>query len=130
MSGSGVEIIGALPLARDLEIAATRLPLGTRTIVHANGDVLRDVWRGNAKASARKHGKRYPLAITAEDLPTYAGATVIVGPEESKRQGGMGVGFELGSINQPPHLDGKRAAEVVGPKMLGELEAYFTGAVL
>jgi hypothetical protein len=37
------------------------------------------------------------------------GILVETGPDSSMKQGSMGRGFEFGSQNQPPHLDGARA---------------------
>jgi hypothetical protein len=37
--------------------------------------------------------------------------SIDVGPNAAKKQGSMGRGFEFGSENQPPHLDGLRALD-------------------
>lgn len=123
MTGVRIEVVGAKPLAGDLDVAASKLPLAARTITEHAGESLRDRWASNATETSGEHGKWYPKAITASPIPTFAGATVEVGPETGRRQGGMGLGFELGSVNQGPHLDGKRAADVEGPAFEAALEA-------
>lgn len=60
-------------------------------------------WQKNARKTARKHGKHYPRAITAEQMPATGEAWWQVGPESHRKQGDMS--FEFGSVNQPPHLD-------------------------
>jgi hypothetical protein len=122
-----IEISGAAELSRDLAAAAAAMPAAVRKVTEANGAHLVDLWRSNARATAGKHGRRYPSAITAETLLAFAGATVDVGPDSSKPQGGMGPGFEYGSVNQPPHLDGKKAADVIEPLFMAELEAFVSG---
>lgn len=122
-----IQISGADGLARDLAAAAAGMPAATRAITEANAAHLADLWRGNARVTAGKHGRRYPASIGAETRIAFAGATVDVGPDSSKPQGGMGPGFEYGSVNSPPHLDGKRAADVVEPAFIAELEAFMGG---
>jgi hypothetical protein len=85
-----------------------------------SGEELRATWAANAAATAGEHGKHYPKSITAEPKgnPGLGSSSigVEVGPDSSMPQGGMGRGFEFGSANQPPHLDGTRALDVVEPK--------------
>lgn len=122
-----IQISGADGLSRDLAAAAAGMPAATRAITKASGDHLVQLWQANARATSGKHGRRYPSSITAETHLTFADATVDVGPDSSKPQGGMGPGFEYGSVNQPPHLDGKKAADVVEPAFIAELEAFMGG---
>lgn len=65
-------------------------------------------WRSNATATSGRHGKHYPKSITSE---MKVGLSIVaeIGPESGRPQGSMGRGFEFGSVNQPPHLDGARA---------------------
>ena len=121
MTNGDIELIGARELAADLTAAAAAMPAATRKVTESNGRHLRDSWRENATATAGTHGRRYPASITDETIPTFADAVVDVGPDSSKPQGGMGPGFEYGGVNQPPHLDGKRAADEVEPKFMAEL---------
>jgi hypothetical protein len=59
------------------------------------------------------HGKHYPKSIDSELVFNATGVSVDVGPNSAKKQGSMGAGFEFGSKNQPPHLDGLRALDGV-----------------
>jgi hypothetical protein len=70
---------------------------------------MEETWRSNATGTAGRHGIHYPASITSE----VHGDEGEVGPDSGMPQGGMS--FEEGSRNQPPHLDGQKAAEVVGP---------------
>jgi hypothetical protein len=68
-------------------------------------------WKNNARATSGEHGKHYPDSITANLALTVTTVSVDVGPDRAKKQGSMGRGFEFGSKNQPPHLDGLRAMD-------------------
>lgn len=72
------------------------------------GEAFADDWRQNAEQTSGKHGRHYPKAITSE-AKIALGIHIETGPETRRRQGAMGPGFEFGSENQPPHLDGLRA---------------------
>ncbi len=99
---------------RDLDEIPTHVKVGAHRVVETHADKLRDQWRDFARDTAGKHGKHYPNAITAS--PTSAGLGDVsweVGPESARPQGNMS--FEYGSVNQPPHLDGARAAQVIEP---------------
>lgn len=99
-------------LARDLQNAKMRVQTGARRELRKGAQSLERRWRSNARRSAGSHGKHYPDAITAEQVGPLA---FEVGPESARPQGGMS--FEYGSRNQPPHLDGNRAADVVFPRV-------------
>lgn len=77
--------------------------------VRDGAGALTQIWKQNARDTAGSHGKRYPRAISYD---TYDGDLMAeIGPVSRMRQGGMS--FEYGSRNQPPHLDGNRAADDV-----------------
>lgn len=76
------------------------------------GKELRDLWAANATKTAGKHGRWYPKSIESR-LLVSTDIVVEVGPNPNKPQGGMS--FENGSVNQPPHNDGKKAADEVLP---------------
>ena len=71
-------------------------------------------WRANATETAGEHGRLYPRSISSEEKFSTS-ILFEVGPDPSKPQGGMS--FEFGSVNQPPHLDGQRAADEVVPRL-------------
>lgn len=102
-------------LARDLENAGPKALAATRSAMQAGALLLKTTWAANAVGTSGVHGKHYPSSITYETRMTGSGAEGEVGPDSSRPQGRMGRGFEYGSINQPPHLDGLKAAETVGP---------------
>ena len=97
-------------LAGEMKRAAATPP--AVTLAAAVNDARNSVtkaWQDNARATSGAHGKHYPNSITSEVRATATGLVVEVGPDTSRPQGSMGRGFEFGSMNQPPHLDGARA---------------------
>lgn len=106
-------------LALDLQAAPTKVlgPLRT-TFDQAGAQTIRQ-WRTAARVTSGQHGRRYPDALEYETRFTLGGnVEVEMGPDPSKPQGGMS--FELGSRNQPPHLDGLKASQAMEP-VLGRL---------
>ncbi len=105
-------------LARHLDGARFRVQTEARQELRKGAQSLERRWRTNARRTAGRHGKHYPNAITFEQV----GPLVFeVGPESARPQGGMS--FEYGSRNQPPHLDGNRAADIVFPRVAQNLGA-------
>jgi hypothetical protein len=98
-------------LAGDLTGIGARATLALRSPMAAAGEAFAEEWRRNAVETSGEHGKHYPDSITSGFAFDAGGISVDVGPETTKRQGGMGKGFEFGSQNQPPHLDGLRALD-------------------
>jgi hypothetical protein len=99
----------------------------TYPVVKQHAQELRDQWQSNAKESAGRHGKHYPKSITAEQVPAADAIEWEVGPETRLPQGSMGRGFEYGSRNQPPHLDGAQAAIQEEPKFIKSLDEIARG---
>lgn len=98
-------------LARKMEDAAAETIPAVRPAIQQGADLTKRAWQENARATSGAHGKHYPNSITY-DTRVLAGSVVgEVGPDSSRPQGGMGRGFEFGSVNQPPHLDGLKAIE-------------------
>lgn len=95
--------------SRDLGRVPAKVARGLRPAMTAVGEAFATAWAANAAATSGEHGKHYPGAIDSQIIPGITSVTVEVGPNTAKKQGGMGEGFELGSVNQPPHLDGYRA---------------------
>lgn len=96
-------------LAGDLGRASKELANAIFDVYDQAGEAFADDWRSNARETSGVHGKYYPDSIDHEMRFAFTGIAVEVGPNSGKKQGGMGRGFELGSVNQPPHLDGTRA---------------------
>lgn len=108
MNGDASEIFA---LAADLsEVGAKAVP-AMRGVMADAGDALAKEWAANARVTSGAHGKHYPDSIDSELAFGIGAISVDVGPNSAKPQGGMGKGFEFGSRNQPPHLDGLRALD-------------------
>jgi len=104
-------------LAVDLGNVPASAVGAVRDVLRDGANELRDRWKANARATAGKHGRLYPNAITASTTTRSGGVDAEIGPLSSRPQGGMGPGFEFGSVNQPAHLDGQRAADEVIPRL-------------
>lgn len=107
-----------LKLAEDIGIDAQKVAEGAFPLVKQYVQELRDDWRQRAKRTAKRHGRLYPRTITAEQTGWHGGPEWEVGPESARRQGGMGKGFEYGSVHQPPHWDMTSAAVLIEPKFI------------
>lgn len=111
-------------LARDFGKASAKVVPALFDAYKKEAKAFEADWRTNAAATSGKHGKHYPKSITSE---MKVGLSIVaeIGPESGRPQGSMGRGFEFGSRNQPPHLDGARAL----PAAEGRLESAGTAAV-
>lgn len=116
-----------LALVEYFEEAKVEVARKTYPVVKEHSENLRDAWRKNARETARKHGKHYPRSITASQSPIADAIEWEVGPEIRLKQGSMGRGFEFGSVNQPPHWDGTRAAVDIEPKFMKALDDIIRG---
>lgn len=95
-------------LANDFEKAPAKVASTLYDTFAAAGKEFAEAWADNARGTAGAHGVHYPDSITSETKVAF-GILVETGPESGRKQGVMGRGFEFGSRNQPPHLDGLRA---------------------
>lgn len=98
-------------MAADLASIGAKSVPAMRGVMGAVGESFAAEWASNARETSGEHGIHYPDSITAELVFDVGGISVDVGPDKSKKQGSMGRGFEFGSRNQPPHLDGLRALD-------------------
>lgn len=98
-------------LAGDLTQVGFKAALALRPVMTSAGEAFAEEWRRNAVETSGEHGKYYPASISSGLSFDAGGISVDVGPDTSKKQGRMGKGFEFGSKNQPPHLDGLRALD-------------------
>ena len=116
-----MSIFGAANPARIAALELGEIPTAkfaaVRTVMDSMGEAFARQWADNARETAGEHGKHYPDSITADRIVSLGGIAVDVGPDKSRRQGGMGLGFEFGSQNQPPHLDGLRAQDAIAPRI-------------
>lgn len=100
-------------LASDLSQVGARSVPAMRGVMDEAGRALAKDWQANARETSGAHGKHYPNSITSELVFGVGSIAVEAGPDSSMKQGRMGRGFEFGSQNQPPHLDGLRALDGV-----------------
>lgn len=98
-------------LSTDLSRASAATSLAMRGVMAEAGQAFAKEWQSNARETSGDHGKWYPDSITSELAFDVSGISVDTGPDSTKKQGSMGKGFEFGSENQPPHLDGLRALD-------------------
>lgn len=98
-------------LAKDFGAAPAKVTSALYDVYKDSGDAFAEDWADNARETAGEHGKHYPASITSETKVSL-GIHVETGPESGMPQGSMGRGFEFGSQNQPPHLDGLRALPI------------------
>lgn len=101
-------------LAADLSAAGPKMVAPMRKVWGEFGERGAQEWAKNARATSGTHGKWYPDSIDSE-LTFSANLSVEIGPNSAKKQGSMGRGFEFGSVNQPPHLDGVKAMDKMTP---------------
>lgn len=104
-------------LARDFEKAPAAVAKGLFEAYRGAGEGFRDDWQHNARATSGTHGKWYPDSITTEMRFAGFSLETETGPEAGRKQGRMGRGFEFGSENQPPHLDGLRAMPLAAVRL-------------
>lgn len=117
-----------LDLARDFTESGVKVGAAVYGAFKASGDAFAEDWRANAAETSGTHGRYYPDSITSETLLSL-GVRVQTGPESGRKQGRMGRGFEFGSVNQPPHLDGARALPIAD-RRLGRLSDAAIGHAL
>ncbi len=98
-------------LAADMSAVTAKMVPALREGMADAGEIVERAWRNNAIQTSGEHGKHYPDSIDSELVFDLTGVSVDIGPNSAKKQGPMGAGFEFGSENQPPHLDGARAME-------------------
>lgn len=98
-------------LASDLNMVGAKAVPVMRGVMGELGSAFANEWAANARETSGQHGKHYPNSIDSELAFDIGGISVDVGPNSAKPQGSMGRGFEFGSVNQPPHLDGVRALD-------------------
>lgn len=107
-------------LAVDLGRTGAKVTPVIAKVFDEAGDRLVKTWAANARETSGVHGKHYPDSIDSERVLS-TNIVVEVGPNAAKPQGGMS--FENGSVNQPPHLDGQRAADSEIPLLARRIDA-------
>lgn len=118
-----IELQGLDELAVDMERAGPRVMDELYPVVKRGLQNIKTSWRKGARGSAGAHGKLYPLAIDYDIARLGMRIDGEVGPQAGMPQGGMGRGFEYGSINTAPKPDGDAAVVAEEPKFYAEAEA-------
>lgn len=116
---SAEEVAG---LATRFEEASVEIAKALYDTYKQEGETFAEDWAKNARETSGEHGKHYPDSIDSEAKLAF-GITIEIGPNSAKPQGVMGRGFELGSQNQPPHLDGLRALPTAAARLERAVEA-------
>lgn len=114
---SDIDVSELRALARDLG-RITPVLRQVRDVVKRGGVNLKRDWTTNAVHTARQHGKHYPRTVSfdLEAVPTAIG--VVVGPDKDRIQGPLGNILEFGSVNNPPHWDGRNALRDEEPRFI------------
>lgn len=110
-------------LAADLRKAGSEAAPALRETMQEAGNAFADEWSANARETSGAHGVHYPDSIDSELVFKLGSVAVDVGPNAGKKQGSMGKGFEFGSVNQPPHLDGLRALDGMQARVVKMVDA-------
>ena len=110
------DVTELLALEQDLRHAPMRVQRRVPAVVDQAAANVERGWRDNARRTAGRHGRHYPASIDHDASWVAGGYEARVGPRNDRPQGSMGPGFEYGSVNQPPHLDGNQAADVELPR--------------
>jgi hypothetical protein len=102
-----VEFVNVKETAADLDTIARIAPAAVEDALARGGKWTRyharDILRSQITSTYLPH---YALAITSEVEQSGGMYSMIVGPETRRKQGGMGLGVEFGSVNTgpKPHL--------------------------
>ena len=118
-----VDVIGDEELAAAFELAPQDMDVSLVPVVDKSAQRLQRDWRAMARKSAGRHGKHYPSSITADLYRQEGSVYADIGPDSAKPQGGMGRGFEYGSVHTAPHPDGAVAFEQNVPRFVDAVEA-------
>ena len=105
MSDAELDFSELLTLPAEVEAEAQEVAREAYPVVKQMAAKLQRDWRRNARSSSGSHGKHYPNSITSEQRFSTDGPDWEVGPDSALPQGGMGRGFEYGSVHQGPHND-------------------------
>lgn len=116
-------------LSADLLLAAERAADEVYPVVKKGAQNIKTDWRKRAKRSAGAHGKLYPRSIGYDIARFGERIDAEVGPDSAMPQGGMGRGFEYGSVHTAAKPDGAAALEAEEPKFVAQIEAAVARAL-
>ncbi|GAA2566214.1 hypothetical protein GCM10010435_44240 [Winogradskya consettensis] len=129
MSDMHISLDGLDAMAHDLDQAGDRVADELYPVAKKAAQNIKTGWRKRAKRSAGKHGKLYYLAIDYDIARLGDRIDAEIGPQSAKPQGGMGRGFEYGSVHTAPKPDGQAAVEAEAPKFFAQVEAAIIRAL-
>lgn len=124
-----IRLEGLDELADDMERAGDRVADELYPVVKRAAVNIKREWRKKAKRTGHKHGKLYWLAIDFDIARLGDRIDAAIGPDANKPQGGMGRGFEYGSIHTAPHPDGDAAVRGEEPQFAAQAEAAVLRAI-
>lgn len=110
-------------LAAVFRVNAVRAQMQAVAVVNRGALNVKNGWKANATATARRHARLYPNSISYDMRPHPTGAQAEIGPDKSKPQGALGNLLEFGSVKNPPHNDGGRALEAEAPAFMAHVAA-------
>lgn len=111
-------------LAAEMTRAAADVDRRARLVVARGALNIKNDWRNNARATAGRHARLYPLSI-GYDPPAVVpgvGVSAVIGPDKDRPQGALGNLLEYGSARNPPHNDGGRALLAEEPRFIAAVE--------
>lgn len=123
MSSMSIQLQGVDDLAADMDQAGDKVTAELYPVVKRALQNIKTGWRRRARGSAGAHGKHYPLSIDYDIARLGYRIDGEVGPNTAMPQGGMGRGFEYGSIHTAPKPDGAAAVTDEEPKFAAQAEA-------
>lgn len=109
-------------LERQLARAIPRLRQEARQVTMRGAMNIKRDWQSNARQSSGRHAPAYPSSI-GFDLAAYGPDIImaIIGPDKGAPQGALGNLLEYGSVKNPPHRDGGRAADAEEPRFEAQI---------
>jgi hypothetical protein len=109
-------------LERHLARAVPRVRREARAVTMRGAVNIKRDWQANARQSSGRHAPAYPNSI-GFDFAAYGPDIfmAIIGPDKGASQGALGNLLEYGSVKNPPHRDGGRAADVEEPRFEAQI---------
>lgn len=99
-----VDASEVVTLAHWLNTIGPDLEKPVQELTKKTGDEHANAWRANARRTSGSHGRRYPGTIRNQYTSGSGWAESETGSSSPAARG-----YEFGSRNQPPHLDGTKA---------------------
>jgi hypothetical protein len=111
-------------LAYWLNASGDRLSRPVAEVTRKTGDQHANAWRASARRTSGSHGRRYPPTIRNRFTSGTGWAESETGSSSAATRG-----YEYGSRNQPPHLDGTKAFDKAAEDFVKAGEAAVAAVV-